>query len=567
MNAMNRLTLSHDIGDTAAPLIEVTMGQHFEAIAQRFPDREALVSRHQNVRMSYRELDRESNRLASALLRCGIAQGDRVGIWAHNGAEWLLMQLATAKVGIVLVNINPAYRVTELEYALNKVGCKMLVTMTAFKTSDYLGIVRELAPEVDTCTPGALQARRAPLLKTVVQLGTEEVAGMMTFAALLATGEVQDPAVGKLGASLNATDAINIQFTSGTTGFPKGATLTHRNILNNGFFIGEAMKLTEADRLCIPVPLYHCFGMVLGNLAALTHGSTIVYPNDGFDPLTVLETVQAEKCTALHGVPTMFIAELAQPGFAQFDLSSLRTGIMAGSPCPIEVMKKVVSDMHMQEVTIAYGMTETSPVSCQSTTTTPLGKRVSTVGLVQPHLEIKVIDPETGQTVAVGETGEFCTKGYSVMYGYWGDEEKTREAIDRDGWMHTGDLATMDAQGYVNIVGRIKDMVIRGGENVYPREIEEFLYQHPAISDVQVIGVPDEKYGEELCACIILKPGTQASAEDIRAFCTGKIAHYKVPRHIKFVQTFPMTITGKVQKFVMREDIKKQLGLQDIKTA
>ena len=564
---MNRLTLSHDIGDTAAPLIEVTMGQHFEAIAQRFPDREALVSRHQNVRMSYRELDRESNRLASALLRCGIAQGDRVGIWAHNGAEWLLMQLATAKVGIVLVNINPAYRVTELEYALNKVGCKMLVTMTAFKTSDYLGIVRELAPEVDTCTPGALQARRAPLLKTVVQLGTEEVAGMMTFAALLATGEVQDPAVGKLGASLNATDAINIQFTSGTTGFPKGATLTHRNILNNGFFIGEAMKLTEADRLCIPVPLYHCFGMVLGNLAALTHGSTIVYPNDGFDPLTVLETVQAEKCTALHGVPTMFIAELAQPGFAQFDLSSLRTGIMAGSPCPIEVMKKVVSDMHMQEVTIAYGMTETSPVSCQSTTSTPLDKRVSTVGLVQPHLEIKVIDPETGQTVAIGETGEFCTKGYSVMYGYWGDEEKTREAIDRDGWMHTGDLATMDAQGYVNIVGRIKDMVIRGGENVYPREIEEFLYQHPAISDVQVIGVPDEKYGEELCACIILKPGTQASAEDIRAFCTGKIAHYKVPRHIRFVEAFPMTITGKVQKFVMREDIKKQLGLQDIKTA
>ncbi len=567
MKPLNRLTLSHDIGDTAAPLIEVTMGQHFEAMAQRFHDREALVSRHQNVRMSYRELDRESNRLASALLRCGIAQGDRVGIWAHNGAEWLLMQIATAKVGIVLVNINPAYRVTELEYALNKVGCKMLVTMTAFKTSDYLGIVRELAPEVDTCTPGTLSAKRAPLLKTVVQLGTQQVPGMLSFADLLANGDVDDPAVGRLGTSLKATDAINIQFTSGTTGFPKGATLTHRNILNNGFFIGEAMKLTEADRLCIPVPLYHCFGMVLGNLAALTHGSTIVYPNDGFDPLTVLETVQAEKCTALHGVPTMFIAELAQPGFDQFDLSSLRTGIMAGSPCPIEVMKKVLSDMHMNEVTIAYGMTETSPVSCQSTTSTPLDKRVSTVGLVQPHLEIKVIDPETGQTVAIGETGEFCTKGYSVMHGYWGDEEKTREAIDRDGWMHTGDLATMDAEGYVNIVGRIKDMVIRGGENVYPREIEEFLYQHPAISDVQVIGVPDEKYGEELCACIILKPGTQASAEDIRAFCTGKIAHYKVPRHIKFVDVFPMTITGKVQKFVMRENAKKELGLQDIKTA
>jgi fatty-acyl-CoA synthase len=566
-NPLQRLSTSHDIGDTAVPLIEVTIGHHFEEMARRFPDREALVSRHQNVRMSYRELDRESNRLASALLNSGITQGDRVGIWAHNGAEWLLMQIATAKVGIVLVNINPAYRVTELEYALNKVGCKMLVTMTAFKTSDYLGLVRELAPEVDACTPGALDAKRVPLLKTVVQLGTQKVAGMLSFADLLARGDVDDAAVGKLGASLKATDAINIQFTSGTTGHPKGATLTHRNILNNGFFIGEAMKLTEKDRLCIPVPLYHCFGMVLGNLAALTHGSTIVYPNDGFDPLTVLETVQAEKCTVLHGVPTMFIAELAQPQFAQFDLVSLRTGIMAGSPCPIEVMKKVVSDMHMNEVTIAYGMTETSPVSCQSTTTTPLAKRVSTVGLVQPHLEIKVIDPETGQTVAIGATGEFCTKGYSVMHGYWGDEAKTREAIDSDGWMHTGDLATMDAEGYVNIVGRIKDMVIRGGENVYPREIEEFLYQHPAISDVQVIGVPDEKYGEELCACIILKPGTQASAEDIRAFCTGKIAHYKVPRHVKFVQAFPMTITGKVQKFVMREEMKKQLGLQDIKTA
>ncbi len=567
MSRLNHLTLSYDIGDTTVPLIEVTIGHHFEAMAHRFADREALVSRHQNIRMSYRELDRESSRLASALLNSGISQGDRVGIWAHNCAEWLLMQIATAKVGIVLVNINPAYRVTELEYALNKVGCKMLVTMTAFKTSDYLGIVRELAPEVDACAPGALNAQRAPLLKTVVQLGTQKVAGMLSFADLLAKGDVDDPAVGKLGVSLKATDPINIQFTSGTTGHPKGATLTHRNILNNGFFIGEAMKLTEHDRLCIPVPLYHCFGMVLGNLAALTHGSTIVYPNDGFDPLSVLETVEAEKCTALHGVPTMFIAELAQPRFAAFDLSSLRTGIMAGSPCPIEVMKKVVREMHMDEVTIAYGMTETSPVSCQSTTTTPLSKRVSTVGLVQPHLEIKVIDAETGQTAPIGETGEFCTKGYSVMHGYWCDEEKTREAIDSGGWMHTGDLATMDAEGFVNIVGRIKDMVIRGGENVYPREIEEFLYQHPAISDVQVIGVPDEKYGEELCACIILKPGEHATDADIRAFCTGKIAHYKVPRHINFVVAFPMTITGKVQKFVMRETIKRELGLTDVKTA
>ena len=567
MSRLKPLTLSHDIGDTSVALIEATIGSHFEAVAQRFPEREALVSCHQAIRMSYRELDRESNRLASALLYVGIAKDDRVGIWAHNSAEWLLMQIATAKVGIVLVNINPAYRVTELEYALNKVGCKMLVTMTAFKTSDYLAIVRELAPELDACMPGALDAQRAPQLKTVVQLGTQDVAGMLSFADLMAKGDAHDPAVTRLGASLKATDPINIQFTSGTTGFPKGATLTHRNILNNGFFIGEAMTLTEADRLCIPVPLYHCFGMVLGNLAALTHGSTIVYPNDGFDPLSVLESVQAEKCTALHGVPTMFIAELAQARFAEFDLSSLRTGIMAGSPCPVEVMKQVVSGMHMSEVTIAYGMTETSPVSCQSTTTTPLSKRVSTVGLVQPHLEIKVIDAETGQTVAIGETGEFCTKGYSVMHGYWGDEARTREAIDRDGWMHTGDLATMDAEGYVNIVGRIKDMVIRGGENVYPREIEEFLYQHPAVSDVQVIGVPDEKYGEELCACIILKPGIQPSADNIRAFCTGKIAHYKVPRHIRFVESFPMTITGKVQKFVMRENIKRELGLKEANTA
>ena len=564
---MARLTQSHDIGDTNGPLIEATIGRHFEAMARRFPDREALVSCHQNLRYSYRELDVEANRLASALLNSGVAKGERVGIWAHNCAEWLFMQIATAKVGIVLVNINPAYRVTELEYALNKVGCKMLVTMTAYKTSDYLGIVRELAPEIDAATSGRLQAKRAPQLLTVVQLGRQGVPGMLSFAELMARGDPNDPAIDAAGATLTSSDPINIQFTSGTTGFPKGATLTHRNILNNGFFIGEAMKLSEHDRLCVPVPLYHCFGMVLGNLACLTHGSAIVYPNDGFDPLTVLETVQAEKCTGLHGVPTMFIAELAQARFAEFDLSSLRTGIMAGSPCPIEVMKQVVDKMHMGEVTIAYGMTETSPVSCQSTTQTPLSKRVSTVGLVQPHLEVKVIDPESGKTAAIGATGEFCTKGYSVMHGYWGDEEKTREAIDKYGWMHTGDLATMDEDGYVNIVGRIKDMVIRGGENVYPREIEEFLYQHPAISDVQVIGVPDAKYGEELCAWIVLKAGQSATAENIRDFCKGKIAHYKVPRHIKFVDTFPMTITGKIQKFVMRDAMKLELRLEEAKTA
>ncbi|MBY4596149.1 AMP-binding protein [Ottowia caeni] len=564
---MNRLTLSHDVGSADCPLIEATIGLHFESMVSRFPERGALVSRHQGVRLTYAELNREANRLASALMRAGLTKGDRVGIWAHNSSEWLLIQLATAKVGIVLVNINPAYRVTELEYALNKVGCKMLVTMTAFKTSDYLAIVNELAPELATAIPGKLSAARAPELKTVVQLGNTAVPGMLSFADLLASGDPDDVDVAEVGATLNANDPINIQFTSGTTGFPKGATLTHRNILNNGFFIGECMKLTENDRLCIPVPLYHCFGMVLGNLACLTHGSTIVYPNDGFDPLTVLETVQAEKCTGLHGVPTMFIAELAHPRFKEFDLSSLRTGIMAGSPCPIEVMKQVVELMHLSEITIAYGMTETSPVSCQSTTETPLEKRVSTVGLVQPHLEIKVIDPGTGEALPVGATGELCTKGYSVMLGYWCDTEKTREAIDEGGWMHTGDLATMDAEGYVNIVGRIKDMVIRGGENVYPREIEEFLYRHPAVSDVQVIGVPDSKYGEELCAWIILKSGQQATADEIRAFCQGKIAHYKVPRYIRFVESFPMTITGKIQKFVMRDLTKQALNLHEEKTA
>jgi fatty-acyl-CoA synthase len=561
------ITDSHAIGQTVPPLIEQTIGRHFESMARRFAQHEALVSRHQGQRLTYDQLDQQTHRLASALLRCGLAPGDRAGIWAHNCCEWLLMQIATAKAGIVLVNINPAYRVTELEYALNKVGCKMLVTMTAYKTSDYLGIVRELAPELAAGDPARRRIARVPTLETVVQLGSGHEPGMVRFADLLQTGSADDPAVATVGAGLKAADPINIQFTSGTTGFPKGATLTHRNILNNGYFVGEAMQLTEHDRLCIPVPLYHCFGMVLGNLACLTHGATIVYPNDGFDPLTVLETVQAEKCTGLHGVPTMFIAELAHPRFAEFDLSSLRTGIMAGSPCPIEVMKQVVDRMHMGEVTIAYGMTETSPVSCQSSTQTPLDKRVSTVGLVQPHLEIKVVDTVTGSTVPIGATGEFCTRGYAVMHGYWGDPERTREAIDQQGWMHTGDLATMDSDGYVNIVGRIKDMVIRGGENVYPREIEEFLYRHPAISDVQVIGVPDRKYGEELCAWVVLKDGQTATEEEIRAFCQDRIAHFKVPRYVRFVDGFPMTITGKIQKFAMRDRMKQELNLAEDKTA
>ncbi len=563
---------SYARGETQVPLIEQTLGDFFAAMAARQPGREALVSRHQGLRYTYAELHTAVRRLAGALLGLGLAPGDRVGIWSHNNAEWVLMQFATAQVGLVLVNINPAYRTAEVEYALNKVGCKALVAMARFKTSDYLGMLRELAPELAASAPGALQAARLPGLRTVVWIdeGPGQCAdepGLLRFSELMARGDAEDARIDAVAATLKNTDPINIQFTSGTTGFPKGATLTHRNILNNGFFIGECMELTPEDRLCIPVPLYHCFGMVLGNLACITHGSAIVYPADGFDPLKVLETVQAERCTGLHGVPTMFIAELDHPRFAEFDLSTLRTGIMAGSPCPIEVMKRVVRDMHLEQITIAYGMTETSPVSCQSSTATPLDKRVSTVGTVQPHLEVKIIHPDTGAIVPRGSSGELCTRGYSVMHGYWGDEAKTREAIDAEGWMHTGDLATMDAEGYVNIVGRIKDMVIRGGENVYPREIEEFLYRHPQVQDVQVVGVPDAKYGEELCAWIIPKPGAEPTEDGIRAFCQGQIAHYKVPRHIRFVAEFPMTVTGKIQKFKIREAMKEQLGLEESRTA
>lgn len=564
-------TASYAKGPTAPPLIEQTIGDFFDAVTARHADREALVSRHQRQRLTYAQLHRQVQRLASALLRAGLQNGDRIGIWSHNNVEWVLMQLATAKLGLILVNINPAYRTSEAEYALNKVGCKALVTMPSFKSSDYPAMLREIAPELNQCEPGQLAARRLPFLRHVIwidegQSGSEQP-GMLRFSQLLGSGDAADPAVAHAQALVKHTDPVNIQFTSGTTGFPKGATLTHRNILNNGFFIGECMRLTPEDKLCIPVPLYHCFGMVLGNLACITHGSTIVYPNDGFDPLLTLQTVHEERCTGLHGVPTMFIAELDHPHFAQFDLSTLRTGIMAGTACPIEVMKKVVERMHLSQITIAYGMTETSPVSCQSDVDTPLEKRVTTVGRVQPHLEIKIIDPGSGEIVSRGQAGELCTRGYSVMHGYWGDEERTREAIDSEGWMHTGDLATMDAEGYVNIVGRIKDMVIRGGENIYPREIEEFLYRHPKIQDVQVVGVPDQKYGEELCAWIIVKPGQPLSEEEVRAFCQGQIAHYKVPRYIRFVDAFPMTVTGKIQKFVIRDEMKKLLDLQEERTA
>jgi len=564
---MTGLSLSYVHGASDQPLLGETIGQFFDAACARWADRPALVVRHQNVRLSYGELREQVDRLAAGLSTLELEPGDRIGIWSPNNSEWVLTQFATAKAGLILVNINPAYRVVELEYALNKVGCKALILAERFKTSDYIGMLRELAPELGQAAPGQLAAARLPALRSVALLGGGWHPGTFRFSEILERGGAAETKhIAELGPRLQFDQPINIQFTSGTTGFPKGATLSHHNILNNGFFIGEAMRLTPEDRLCIPVPLYHCFGMVLGNLAALTHGTCMVFPGEGFDPLTTLETVAAERCTALHGVPTMFIAQLDHPEFGRFDLSSLRTGIMAGSPCPIEVMKRAVAKMHLSEITIAYGMTETSPVSFQSSTDDPVERRVSTVGRIHPHIEVKIVDAD-GRIVPPGTPGELLTRGYSVMLGYWGDDERTREAIDAARWMHTGDLATVDAEGYCNIVGRIKDMVIRGGENVYPREIEEFLYHHPKVQDVQVIGVPDDRYGEEICAWVKLRQGESTTEEEIRAFCRDQIAHYKVPRYVKFVDAFPMTITGKVQKFVMRERMIAELGLKTAKTA
>jgi fatty-acyl-CoA synthase len=548
--------ISYDHGVSDKKLIGETIGAFFDRTVGTHRDREALVVRHQNVRWSWSELGRRVDDLAAGLLTLGLERGDRVGVWSPNNSEWTLAQFATAKAGLVLVNVNPAYRRAELEYAMNKVECKALILAPALKTSNYLEIVDDL-----------VKAGKLPHLKHVVRLGTDKTPGMLNFDDVAAAGgNAEKTRLAELGPTLQFDDPINIQFTSGTTGFPKGATLSHHNILNNGYFVGEGLKLTPEDRLCIPVPLYHCFGMVMGNLGCLTHGSTMVYPSEAFDPLATLQAVAEERCTALYGVPTMFIAQLDHPDFAKFDLRSLRTGIMAGSPCPIEVMKKVQSHMHMGEVTIAYGMTETSPVSTQCATDDPVERRVSTVGQVLPHIEIKIIDPE-GKTVLRGATGEFCTRGYSVMKGYWNDEAKTKEAVDDAGWMHTGDLATMDEEGYVNIVGRLKDMIIRGGENVYPREIEEYLYRHPKVQDVQVIGVPDPRYGEAVCAWIKLHAGQTATDDEIRTFCQGQIAHYKIPRYIEFVPEFPMTITGKIQKFVMREQTIEKLGLKAEKTA
>jgi fatty-acyl-CoA synthase len=554
-------------GASEQPFIGETIGIHFDRMVRRFGPRDALVVRHQGVHWSYDTLKERVDAFAAGLLALGLARGERVGIWSPNNAEWVLTQFATAKAGLILVNINPAYRLAELEYALNKSGCVALVTAPRFKTSDYLAMLRELAPELASAPPGNLHAARLPDLRLLITIGEEDVPGAVRFDDVSGLArDAEKKRLEALAGELQFDDPINIQFTSGTTGFPKGATLTHHNILNNGFFLAEAMKFSERDRLCIPVPLYHCFGMVLGNLACLTHGAAMVFPSEGFDPLATLEAVEAERCTALHGVPTMFIAEMDHPDFKKFDLSSLRTGIMAGSPCPIEVMKRAVELMHLKEITIAYGMTETSPVSFQSSTEDPLERRVSTVGRVHPHTEVKIVDAE-GRIVPRGVPGELLTRGYCVMLGYWNDAEKTKEAVDEAGWMHTGDLATIDAEGYCNIVGRIKDMVIRGGENVYPREIEEFLYRHPKIQDVQVIGVPDPRYGEELCAWIKLRDGESATAEEIRAFCQGQIAHFKIPRHIKFVDGFPMTVTGKIQKFLMREETIRELGLSEQKTA
>jgi fatty-acyl-CoA synthase len=536
--------LSYAHGPSATPLLGETIGANLERTAARVPTAEALVSRRQALRFTYSELNGAVDRVARGLIAMGLRAGDRMGIWSPNRAEWVLVQYATAKTGVVLVNINPAYRTSELEYALNQSGCRAIIAAPDFKASDYAAMIEEVRPRLTS-------------LEHVVLLDTPDWETLLSDASRVSEHELRERQ-----ASLQFDDPINIQYTSGTTGAAKGATLSHHNILNNGFFVGEFCRYTDADRVCIPVPFYHCFGMVLANLACTTHGACMVIPGPAFEPAPVLEAVQEERCTSLYGVPTMFIAELGLDDFDSYDLSSLRTGIMAGSPCPVEVMRQVVDRMHMDEVTICYGMTETSPVSTQTGSEDELERRVSTVGRVHPHVEVKVVDTGDGRIVPHGETGELCTRGYSVMLGYWDDADRTAEAIDRGRWMHTGDLATMDDEGYVNIVGRIKDMIIRGGENVYPREIEEFLYTHPDIADVQVIGVPDRRYGEAIMAWVQPREGAAIDADELREWCGGKIAHFKVPRYVKIVDEFPMTVTGKVQKFKMREQAIEELDLE-----
>jgi fatty-acyl-CoA synthase len=550
---------SYAHGASDVELLSETIGARLDMVAHATPEADALIVPQQGVRWSYATLRDKTDAFAAGLVALGLQPGDRIGIWSQNNSEWVVSQFAAAKAGLVLVNINPAYRAHELDYALNKVGCVALILASAFKTSDYIAILQTLAPELAECPAGGLRAARLPELRIVIRMGTEKTPGMFNFADIAGMASSADIArLAEVKESLQFDDPINIQFTSGTTGQPKGATLTHHNILNNGYFVGEGIRLTAQDRLCIPVPFYHCFGMVMGNLGVITHGACMVVPSEGFDPEAVLKTVQEERCTALYGVPTMFISILNHPDFAKYNLSSLRTGIMAGSTCPVELMKKVIEKMNMREITIAYGMTETSPVSFQSATDDTVERRVATVGQVGPHLEVKIVDT-AGRVVPVGVTGELLTRGYSVMRGYWGEEAKTREAIDASRWMHTGDLAVMDEDGYGNIVGRIKDLVIRGGENVYPREVEEYLYKHPKIRDVAVFGIPDEKYGEQICAWIIPHDGQTLTPEDVTAFCSGQISHYKIPAVIRFVEEFPLTVTNKVQKFIMRERMTEEL--------
>lgn len=559
---LSRAMNSHLRGADGPPLLTHTIGAALAQAARAWGEREAVVFPAQDVRLTWAELHRRAGEFASGLLARGLAPGDRIGVWSLNRVEWIITQFAAARAGLILTTINPAYRLDELEFALNKAGCKALVLSPPFKTSDYPAMIRALAPELDRPAGGDLDCARLPGLKLVVQMGDPTLAGAAGFAAVEAEGRAAGPnALHAVEAGLSSDDAINIQFTSGTTGRPKGVTLSHRNILNNGYMAGMTMVVTAEDRICIPVPLYHCFGMVLGVMVGVAHGAAMVFPGEGFDPLATLEAAAAERCTALYGVPTMFIAELEHPRFGEFDLSSLRTGIMAGSPCPIEIMRKVIDRMHMRDITIGYGMTETSPLSFQSVNDDPLEQRVSTVGRIHPHVECKVVDA-AGQVVPVGVPGELCTRGYSVMIGYWDEPGQTAEAKDAEGWMHSGDLATFDEAGYCRIVGRLKDMIIRGGENLYPREIEEYLYRHPKIQDVQVFGVPDARYGEQVCAWVMLAEGQAMDEAELLAFCHGEIAHQKLPHYIRFVREFPLTVTGKIQKFVMRETMMRELGLR-----
>lgn len=557
-NRRPRSGISHVIGDSAAPLLDLTLPALLAHTAARFPDHPAAIFSAQDIRWTYGAFHREVDRLARGLLSLGIAVGDRVGIWSPNRAEWLLTQFATARIGAIMVCINPAYRLSELEYALNKVSCTALVTARAFKSSDYTGMLETLTPELATATPGRLDATRLPHLRSVIVMGDDVPPGMIGFDRLCETPP-HGTDLDALTATLDPHDVINIQFTSGTTGSPKGASLTHHNIINNARFVTDAMEFTHADRLCIPVPFYHCFGMVMGTLGCVTKGATMVIPGEGFDPRDTLRAVSDEGCTALFGVPTMFVNELALPDFDIYDLSTLRTGIMAGAPCPREVMKQVQSQMNMTGVTIAYGMTETSPVSFQSNVDDPLEQRVSSVGRIHPHVEVRLIDAQ-GQTVPTGTQGELLTRGYSVMKGYWGEDARTADSIDGDGWMHTGDLATLDANGYCTITGRVKDMILRGGENVYPREIEEFLYTHPDVAQAQVFGIPDDRLGEIVCAWLVLHDQATATAEDIRQFCRENIAHFKTPAHIHMKSELPMTVTGKPQKFIMRDQMIADLA-------